>query len=128
MFEGIRALFGLHPKRSETDQQIDEALENAESLDHYFFFSDHAAAEAAAEDLQQRGWTTQSLSLDAAIQKWLLHMRQPGVPGVPLFGTRGRKPGKIENLHDLQAELDLFADEHHGAYDGWKIPDFVEPE
>jgi hypothetical protein len=54
-------------------------------------------------------------------------MRQPGVPGVPLFGTQGWKAGKVENLHELQAELDLFADEHHGEYDGWKVPDFTEP-
>ena len=126
MFEGIRSLLGFQPKRSEVDQKIDEALENAEALDHYFFFSDHADAEAAADRLHQRGWITQSLSLDASMQKWLLHMRQPGVPGVPLFGTQGWwwEPGKVENLHDLQAELDLFADEHHGEYDGWKIPGF----
>jgi regulator of ribonuclease activity B len=107
MFEGIRSLFGRHPKRSETDLKIDEALANAESLDHYFFFSDHAAAEAAAERLQQRGWVTQSLSLHGEQQKWLLHMRQPG---------------KVEDLKELQTELDLFADEHHGAYDGWQVP------
>ncbi|HET9837847.1 MAG TPA: ribonuclease E inhibitor RraB [Candidatus Angelobacter sp.] len=113
MFEGIRSLFGRHPKRSESDLKIDAALASAESLDHYFFFSDHADAEAAAERLHQRGWSTQSLSLHGEQQKWLLHMRQTG---------------KIEDLKELQTELDLFADEHHGEYDGWKIPDFIEPE
>ena len=113
MFEGIRSLFGRHPKRSETDLKIDDALANAEALDHYFFFSDHADAEAAADRLQQRGWTTQSLSLHGEQQKWLLHMR---------------KPGKVEDLKELQTELDLLADEHHGEYDGWRIPDFIEPE
>jgi len=113
MFEGIRSLFGRHPKRSEVDLKIDEALANAESLDHYFFFSDRADAQAAADRLEQRGWSTQSLNIHPEQQKWLLHMRQHGKP---------------EDLHDLQAELDLFADEHHGEYDGWKIPDFIEPE
>jgi hypothetical protein len=112
MFKGIRALLGMHPQRSEVDQKLDEALENAESLDHYFFFSDHDDAEAAAGRLERRGWTTQSLSLHGEQQKWLLHMRQLGKP---------------EDLHELQAELDLFADEHHGEYDGWKVPDFTEP-
>ncbi len=107
MLEGIQALFGFQPKRSETDLKIDQALENAEALDHYFFFSDHADAESAAERLEQRGWTMQSLSLNASMEKWLLHIRQPG---------------KIENLHALQDELDLFADEHHGEYDGWQVP------
>ena len=113
MFEGIRALFGRQPRRSETDLKLDEALANAEALDHYFFFPDHADAESAAGRLQQRGWTMQSLNLDAGMEKWLLHIRQPG---------------KVENLYKLQTELDLFADEHHGEYDGWKIPDFIEPE
>jgi|ERR1051326_3292724 hypothetical protein len=113
MFEGIRALFGRTPKRSEVDLKLDEALANAEALDHYFFFSDRTDAQAAADRLEQRGWITQSLEVHAGQQRWLLHMRQPG---------------KVENLHDLQAELDLFADEHQGEYDGWKIPDFIEPE
>jgi len=113
MFEGIRSLLGFRPKRSEVDQKIDAALANAESLDHYFFFSDHADAEAAANRLLQRGWTTESITLHAEEQKWLLHMRQHG---------------KVSQLPDLQTELDLFADEHHGEYDGWKIPGFTEPE
>src|SRR5262249_15370827 len=102
-----------HPKRSEIDQKIDEALANTESLDHYFFFSAHDDAEAAAGRLEQRGWTTQSLTLHGELQKWLLHMRQPG---------------KVEDLHELQTELDLFADDHHGEYDGWQVPDFTEDE
>jgi hypothetical protein len=111
MFEGIRSLLGLHPKRSEIDLKIDQALENAEALDHYFFFSDHDDAESAAQRLQQRGWITLSLSLHGEQQKWLLHMRQPGKP---------------EELHELQTELDLLADEHHGEYDGWQVPDATE--
>jgi|SRR5579859_2155000 len=114
MFEGIRSLFGRRPRRSEVDFKIDAALANASALDHYFFFSDHADAEAAAAGLRQRGWTTQSLSLHGEQQKWLLHMRQPG------------KPENPETLHDLQAELDLFADDHHGEYDGWNVPDATE--
>lgn len=113
MFEGIRALLGVRSKRSEVDLKLDQALENAEALDHYFFFSDRSNAEAAAQRLNERGWTTQSLALHAETQKWLLHMRQHG---------------KVEELHELQTELDLFADDHHGEYDGWKIPDFIEPE
>jgi regulator of ribonuclease activity B len=113
MFEGIRSLFGRHPRRSEVDLKIDEALANAEWLDHYFFFGDRDDAQAAADRLEQRGWGTQSLTIHPGQQKWLLHMRQPG---------------KIENLQDLQTELDLFADEHHGEYDGWKVPNFLEPE
>jgi hypothetical protein len=111
MFEGIRALLGLQLKRSEVDLKIDQALENADALDHYFFFADHAHAEAAAESLQQRGWTTQSLTLDANMQKWLLQTRQPG---------------KVGNLQELQTELDLFAEERHGEYDGWQVPDVTE--
>lgn len=114
MFEGIRSLFGRHPKRSEVDVKIDEALASAESLDHYFFFPDRADAQAAADRLEQRGWGTRSLSIHPEQQKWLLHMRQPA------------KPGNPENLQDLQTELDLFADEHHGEYDGWQVPDATE--
>jgi len=111
MFEGIRALLGIQPKRSEIDQKLDLALENAEALDHYFFFVDGADAAVAAERLQQRGWSTLSLSLDADQQKYLLHARQPG---------------RVENLSELQTELDLFADELHGEYDGWEVPGFTE--
>ena len=113
MFEGIRSLFGLGPRRSETDERIDQALAQAEALDHYFFFSEQSDLEAASAGLEQRGWTVISMTLDGAERKYLLHVRQPGKP---------------ENLHDLQAGLDLFADEHHGEYDGWKIPNFIEPE
>ena len=113
MFEGIRALFGRQPKRSDVDLKLDQALADANALDHYFFFRDHDDLEAAAARLEQRGWTIISVTLDGAQQKYLLHAQQPG---------------KVENLHDLQTELDLFADDHHGEYDGWKIPDFIEPE
>ncbi|MGC2694238.1 MAG: ribonuclease E inhibitor RraB [Candidatus Angelobacter sp.] len=111
MFDGIRSLLGKPPRRSETDEKLDQALENAEALDHYFFFSDQADADAAAERLQQRGWTLESVSLDANLQKWLLHARQPG---------------PIEHLQQLQTELDLFADELHGEYDGWQVPGITE--
>ena len=111
MFEGIRSLFGRHPRRSEADLKLDEALAHAESLDHYFFFSDRTDAQAAADRLEQRGWSTQSLTLHPEQQKWLLHMRQHG---------------KVEGLHELQTELDLFADEHHGEYDGWQVPGTTE--
>src|SRR5690242_18027586 len=111
MFEGIRSLLGFTPKRSEADEKLDQALDHAEALDHYFFFSGHADAETAAERLQQRGWTVQSVSMDANLQKWLLHVRQPG---------------RVEDLHELQTELDLFADELHGEYDGWQVPGVTE--
>ena len=111
MFEGIRALLGMHPKRSEVDLKLDEALANADALDHYFFFSDQAGAEAAATSLEQRGWAIQSLSLDENLQKWLLRIRQSG---------------KVENLKELQEELDVFAEEHHGEYDGWQVPGVTE--
>jgi Regulator of ribonuclease activity B len=111
MFEGIRALLGLYPKRSLEDQKLDEALAQAESLDHYFFFSDRKDAEAAAARLEQRGWTTQSAGLYGEQQNWLLHIRQPG---------------RVENLYELQQELDRFADEHHGEYDGWQVPGETE--
>lgn len=111
MFEGIRALLGLQPRRSEIDQKLDEALAEAESLDHYFFFSHRDDAQAAADGLEQRGWTTQSVSVHGEQQRWLLHMRQPG---------------RVENLYELQRELDLFADEQHGEYDGWQVPGATE--
>src|SRR5215471_10718510 len=111
MFEGIRALLGMHPKRSEVDLKLDEALANADALDHYFFFSDQADAEAAAKSLEQRAWATQSVSLDGNLRKWLLRIRQSG---------------KVENLKELQEELDLFAEEHHGEYDGWQVPGVTE--
>jgi hypothetical protein len=111
MFEGIRSLFGFQPRRSEADEKLDQALDNAETLDHYFFFSDQANLDAAAERLQQRGWTIVSVSLDGSQQKYLLHARQHG---------------RVENLQDLQAELDLLADELHGEYDGWRVPGFTD--
>ncbi|HEU4416778.1 MAG TPA: ribonuclease E inhibitor RraB [Candidatus Angelobacter sp.] len=113
MFDGIRALLGRQEKRSEVDEKIDQALDNAEALDHYFFFLDQGDADAAAERLQQRGWTLESVSLDGASdpQKWLLHVRQPG---------------PIENLPQLQTELDLFANELNGEYDGWQVPGVTE--
>lgn len=111
MFDGIRSLLGKQPRRSELDEKIDQALENAEALDHYFFFSDQADAEQAAERLQQRGWSIESVTLDANLQKWLLHVRQPG---------------PVKHLQDLQTELDLLADEFHGEYDGWQVPGVTE--
>ena len=111
MFKSIRSLLGISPKRSETDEQLDEALANAKSLDHYFFFSDKADTDQAAIALQQRGWTIESVSLDAGQQKWLLQVRQIG---------------PVENLNNLQAELDLLADDHHGEYDGWQVPGITE--
>jgi hypothetical protein len=111
MFEGIRSLLGLYPKRSLEDQKLDEALEQAESLDHYFFFSNREDAEAAAVRLEQRGWITQSVGLYGEQQNWLLYMRQPG---------------RVEDLYELQLELDRFADEHHGEYDGWQVPGATE--
>jgi hypothetical protein len=111
MFNGIRSLLGIRPKRSETNEKLDEALANAKQLDHYFFFSDQADADQASIDLQERGWTVESVSLDANQQKWLLQVRQIG---------------PVENLNELQPELDLFADDHHGEYDGWQVPGVTE--
>ncbi len=101
----------MSPKRSEADEQLDEALANAKSLDHYFFFPDKDDVDAAVIGLQERGWTVESVSLDANQQKWLLQVRQIG---------------PIENLNELQTELDLFADDHHGEYDGWQVPGVTE--
>jgi hypothetical protein len=111
MFENIRSLLGIRSKRSEADAKLDEALANAKQLDHYFFFSDQGDADEAAIGLQERGWTIESVSLDANQQKWLLQVRQLG---------------PIENLNELQTELDLFADDHHGEYDGWQVPGVTE--
>ena len=111
MFEGIRSLFGIHPRRSESDQKLDEALANATHLDHYFFFRDQQGADAAAHRLQERGWTIESISLHAEQEKWLLQARQPG---------------PIGNLQELQTELDLFADDLGGEYDGWQVPGITE--
>lgn len=111
MFEGIRRLLGFRPRRSETDEKLDNALANAEALDHYFFFSDQADFDTAAKHLEQRGWTVVSTTLDGTEQKYLLHVRQPG---------------RVEDLKELQTELDLFADEHHGEYDGWQVPGITE--
>jgi hypothetical protein len=111
MFEGIRSLLGARPKRSEADEKLDAALANATALDHYFFFSDQGDADRAAHRLQERGWTIESMSLNAELEKVQLQARQTG---------------PIENLHDLQTELDLFADELHGEYDGWQVPGVTE--
>ena len=40
--------------------------------------------------------------------------------------VQARQPGPIENLKELQTELDLFADELHGEYDGWQVPGVTE--
>lgn len=111
MFEGIRALLGFRSKRSETDERLDHALENAEALDHYFFFPDQANLDALAKRLEQSGWTVISMTLDGALQKYLLHVRQPE---------------RVDDLKELQTELDLLADEFHGEYDGWQVPGFTE--
>jgi hypothetical protein len=114
MFEGIRSFLTPSPKRSEADEKLDEALSNATQLDHYFFFSDQADADHAAQRLQERGWTIESVSLNAEVEKVQLQARQPG---------------PIENpqvLKDLQTELDLMADELHGEYDGWQVPGVTE--
>jgi len=111
MFDGIRSLLGIHPRRSESDQKLDEALASATQLDHYFFFRDQQGADQAAHRLEERGWTIQSVSLHAELEKWLLQARQRG---------------PIENLQELQTELDLFADELGGEYDGWQVPGVTE--
>ena len=111
MFESIRSLLRFNPRRSTADEKLDRALANAAVLDHYFFFSEQADIEDAAQRLQQRGWTIESMTLDGTQKKYLLHARQLGRP---------------ENLHELQAELDLFADELHGEYDGWQVPGVTE--
>ena len=114
MFENLRSLLGPTPKRSEADEKLDEALANARSLDHYFFFADQSDADQAAHALQERGWTIESVSLNAEAEK---------------VQVQARQPGPIENpqaLKDLQTELDLFADDHHGEYDGWQVPGVTE--
>lgn len=114
MFEGIRSLLGASPIRSETDEKLDEALAGAKALDHYFFFSDQSDVDHAVQRLQERGWTLESVSLNAEIQKWQLQVRQPGQIESP------------QALKDLQTELDLLADELHGEYDGWQVPGVTE--
>ena len=111
MFEGIRSLLGIRARRSETDEKLDEALANAKFLDHYFFFPEQGDAEQAAIGLQERGWTIESVTLHLNQQKWLVQARQIG---------------PVENLNELQTELDLFADDHHGEYDGWQVPGVTE--
>jgi len=111
MFEGIRSFLTPSPKRSEEDEKLDEALTNATQLDHYFFFPDQVDADRAALRLQERGWTIESVSLNAEVERVQLQARQPG---------------PIENLGALQTELDLFADEFSGEYDGWQVPGMTE--
>lgn len=111
MFEGIRSFLTPSPKRSEADEKLDEALTHATSLDHYFFFVDQSDADHAAQRLELRGWTIESVSLNAEVEKVQLQARQPG---------------PIENLKALQTELDLFADELNGEYDGWQVPGVTE--
>src|SRR5262245_12323112 len=114
MFEGIRSLLGFRPRRSELERQLDQALDHAEALDHYFFFAEEQLADTAAQRLAQRGWTVVSISLYAGVRKWLL---------------QARRPGRVENpetLKELQTELDLLADELHGEYDGWQVPGVTE--
>jgi hypothetical protein len=114
MFEGIRSLLGASPKRSETDEKLDQALATAKALDHYFFFSDQSDVDHAVQRLQERGWTLESVSLNAEVQKWQLQVRQPCPIESPQI------------LKDLQAELDLLADELNGEYDGWQVPGATE--
>lgn len=114
MFEGIRSLLGASRERSETDEKLDQALATAKALDHYFFFSDQSDADQAAQRLQECGWTLESVSLNAEIEKWQLQVRQPG----PIESPRA--------LKDLQTELDLLADKLHGEYDGWQVPGVTE--
>jgi hypothetical protein len=111
MFEGIRSFFTPSPKRSEADEKLDEALSNATQLDHYFFFPDPGDADQAAHRLEERGWTIESVSLNAEMEKVQLQARQPG---------------PIENLNSLQIELDLLANEFNGEYDGWQVPGVTE--
>lgn len=114
MFEGIRSLLGASPKRSEADEKLDQALADAKALDHYFFFSDQSEVDQAVQRLQTRGWTLESVSLNAEVQKWQVQVRQPGPIESP------------QVLKDLQTELDLLADELHGEYDGWQVPGVTE--
>jgi hypothetical protein len=51
------------------------------------------------------------VSLHLNQQKWLVQARQLG---------------PVDNLNELQTELDLFADDHHGEYDGWQVPGVTE--
>ena len=111
MFEGIRSLLKAAPARSLSDEKLDHALANAQALDHYFFFPTQANLDAAASSLEQRGWTIVSVTLDGTEQRYLLHARQHARP---------------ENLQELQNELDLFADDHHGEYDGWQVSGMTE--
>lgn len=111
MFEGIRSILSPAPKRSVADEKLDEALSYATQLDHYFFFPDRADADRAALRLEERGWTIESVSLNSEVEKVQLQARQPG---------------PIENLSSLQTELDLFADELNGEYDGWHVPGVTE--
>jgi hypothetical protein len=114
MFEGIRSLLGTTPKRTEADEKLDEALANATALDHYFFFADYGDASEASRRLQKRGWTVESLSLNAELQKIQLQARQAVTIATP------------QELKDLQVDLDLFADEMNGEYDGWQVPGVTE--
>ena len=107
-------MLGATPKRSEVDEKLDEALANAKALDHYFFFPDQGDADHAAQRLQQRGWTIESLSLNAELEKVQLQARQPSPIGDP------------NDIRELQTELDLLADELHGEYDGWQVPGVTE--
>src|SRR3954467_15865585 len=111
MFEGILSFLTPSPKRSAADEKLDDALSKATQLDHYFFFSDQANADRAAQRLQERGWTIESVSLNAEVEKVQLQVRQPG---------------PIEILNALQTELDLLADEFNGEYDGWQVPGVTE--
>jgi len=113
MLKGIRSLLGLRPARSEADQKLDNALADAEALDHYFFFLTQDDLDAAAADLEQRGWTIVSTTLDGEDQdrRYMLHARQPY---------------RAENLRELQADLDAFAGQYHGDYDGWQVPGVTE--
>ncbi|MCU1331591.1 MAG: Regulator of ribonuclease activity [Candidatus Angelobacter sp.] len=111
MFEGIRSFLTPSPKRSDADEKLDLALNNARHLDHYFFFPDQADADRAANLIKERGWTVESVTLNAEVEKVQLQARQPG---------------PIENLNSLQTELDLFADEFNGEYDGWQVPGVTE--
>ncbi|HEY2497075.1 MAG TPA: ribonuclease E inhibitor RraB [Candidatus Angelobacter sp.] len=110
MFEGIRSLLCAGPKRSETDEKLDEALAGTKTLDHYFFFDDQDDLNQATHRLQERGWTIESVTLNAEVQKWQLQARQAW------------QATSVQDLKELQTELDLLADELNGEYDGWHVP------
>ena len=85
---------------------MDNGIVKEQPRDHYFYFPQREDADRAAKKLHERGWAIQPVTLGTDNKNWLVLAGQPG------------HPDDIAKLHD---ELDHFAAQFHGQYDGWEV-------